>query len=75
MEERFVEIFIFNDVVYYNVEDLNEALQEHILKNYPEAVHSDYDAEESSEFEDLFHHEVQQVEVSVEKINQEIGGV
>lgn len=75
MKERFVEIFIFRDVVYYNIDDLNEALEEHILDIYPEIVHSDFYAEESSEFEDLFHHDVQQVEVSVEKINQEIGGV
>lgn len=47
-------IYIFNGKAYLNDGDVDDAISEYIEETYPEIVHSDFIAEESGEFEDLW---------------------
>lgn len=48
-------IYIFSGYAYLSEEDASDAIADYILETYPEIVHSDFIAQESGEFEDLWH--------------------
>lgn len=68
-----ISVYLFNDKVYYCIEELNEAITEVIYELYPEIIHSDFEPEDSFEFEDLCE-EVEEIELSIEKLKENIGG-
>lgn len=67
--KTFIEIFLFEGDVYYNAEELSEHLAELVEKRYPEIVHSDFMADESSEFESLWE-EVETIELDIQKLKE-----
>jgi len=46
--------YIFRDEIYFTIEQVDEAICEHIYDVYPEEVHSDYLPEETALFEELW---------------------
>lgn len=69
----YITIYLFDDEVYYALEDVQEVVAEKVYELYPEIVHSDFDAYESSYYEDLCG-EIEEIELSIEKLKENIGG-
>ena len=69
----YITIYLFDDEVYYALEDVQEVVAEKVYELYPEIVHSDFDAYESSYYEDLCE-EIEEIELSIEKLKENIGG-
>ena len=46
--------YVFNSEIYFSIEEVDEAISEHIYNVYPEEVHSDYLPEETALFEELW---------------------
>lgn len=69
----YITIYLFDDEVYYALEDVQEVVAEKVYELYPEIVHSDFDAYESSYYEDLCE-EIEEIDLSIEKLKENIGG-
>lgn len=69
----YITIYLFDNEVYYALEDAQEVVAEKVYELYPEIVHSDFDAYESSYYEDLCE-EIEEIELSIEKLKENIGG-
>ena len=67
--KEFMTIYLFEDEVYYTLEDTMEALAEKVYERYPEIIHSDFDAYDSYEYESLWE-EVEEIELSKEKLKE-----
>ena len=69
----YITIYLFDNEVYYALEDAQEVVAEKVYELYPEIVHSDFDAYESSYYEDLCE-EIEEIDLSIEKLKENIGG-
>lgn len=69
----YITIYLFDDEVYYALEDVQEVVAEKVYELYPEIVHSDFDAYESSYYEDLCE-EIEEIDLSIDKLKENIGG-
>lgn len=64
-----MKIYIFEDEVFYHLEDLQNYIEEIVYTRYPEIIHSDFDAVDSYEYDSLLE-EVEEIELDIEKIKE-----
>ena len=69
----FITIYLFDDEVYYTLEEAQEVVAEKVYELYPEIIHSDFDAFESTYYEDLCE-EIEEIDLSIERLKENIGG-
>lgn len=67
--KEYITIYLFNDEVYYTLEEAQEAMAEKVYEIYPEIIHSDFDAYDSYEYESLCE-ELEEIELSIEKLKE-----